>query len=58
MRYVERRAASEGVDEIALDVWSANLDAQRFFDAHGFAPFNVALRKKLAGVGSGRRSAL
>ena len=50
MRYVEHRAASEGIDEIALDTWAANLDAQHFFRAQGFAVFNVMLRKKLAGV--------
>jgi ribosomal protein S18 acetylase RimI-like enzyme len=50
MRYVEHRAASEGIDEIALDTWAANLDAQQFFRAQGFAVFNVMLRKKLAGV--------
>ena len=50
MRYVEHRAASQGIDEIALDTWAANLDAQRFFRAQGFAVFNVMLRKKLAGV--------
>jgi ribosomal protein S18 acetylase RimI-like enzyme len=47
MRYVQRRAASEGIDEIALDTWVANLDARRFFEALGFAEFNVVLRKKL-----------
>jgi ribosomal protein S18 acetylase RimI-like enzyme len=49
MRYVEHRAASEGIHEIALDTWAANLDAQHFFGSQGFATFNVALRKKLAG---------
>ena len=48
MRYVEHRAASEGIDEIALDTWAANVDAQHFFDSQGFAVFNVVLRKKLA----------
>jgi ribosomal protein S18 acetylase RimI-like enzyme len=49
MRHVEHRAASEGIHEIALDIWAANLDAQHFFGAQGFATFNVALRKTLAG---------
>ncbi|QCI68863.1 GNAT family N-acetyltransferase [Phreatobacter stygius] len=48
MRYVEGRALFEGIDEIALDIWSANLDAQHFFAAQGFAAFNVTLRKTLA----------
>ena len=47
MRYVERRAASEGINEIALDTWVANLDARRLFEALGFVEFNVVLRKKL-----------
>ena len=50
MRYVEQRAASEGINEIALDAWAANLDAQHFFRSQGFAVFNVMLRKKFAGV--------
>jgi ribosomal protein S18 acetylase RimI-like enzyme len=48
MRYVEHRAASEGIDEIALATWAANLDAQHFFGSQGFTVFNVVLRKKLA----------
>jgi len=50
MRYVELRAASEGINEIALDTWAANLDAQHFFLSQGFAVFNLMLRKKFAGV--------
>ena len=49
MHYVEHQAASEGIDEIALDTWAANLDAQHFFGSQGFAAFNVVLRKTLAG---------
>jgi ribosomal protein S18 acetylase RimI-like enzyme len=48
MRYVEHRAASEGIHEIALDTWASNLDAQRFFGSQGFVTFSVALRKTLA----------
>ena len=51
MRYVEHRAVAEGIDEIALNTWTDNLDAQRFFGSQGFAAFNVMLRKKLTGVG-------
>ena len=51
MRYVEHRAASEGIDEIALDTWAANLDAQHFFGSLGFTVFNVVLHKKLAKLG-------
>jgi ribosomal protein S18 acetylase RimI-like enzyme len=46
VEYVERRASREGVSEIALDAWAANLDAQRFFGSRGFAAFNIMLRKK------------
>src|SRR5262249_28659982 len=48
MLYVEHQAASEAIDEIALDTWAANVDAQHFFGSQGFAVFNVMLRKKLA----------
>ena len=51
MRYVEHRAASEGIDEIALDTWAANLDAQHFFGSLWFTVFNVVLHKKLARLG-------
>ena len=51
MHYVEHQAALEGIDEVALDTWVANLDAQHFFGSQGFAAFNVVLRKKLARVG-------
>jgi ribosomal protein S18 acetylase RimI-like enzyme len=51
MRHVERRAASEGINEVAVDTWAANLHAQHFFGSQGFAAFNVVLRKKLASVG-------
>jgi ribosomal protein S18 acetylase RimI-like enzyme len=50
MHYVEHQAASEDIDEVALDTWAANLDAQHFFGSQGFAAFNVVLRKKLARV--------
>ena len=50
MQYVEHQAALEGIDEVALDTWVANLDAQHFFGSQGFAAFNVVLRKKLARV--------
>jgi ribosomal protein S18 acetylase RimI-like enzyme len=46
--YVERRAAREGIDEIALDSWTANLDAQHFFGARGFVACHASLRKRLA----------
>jgi ribosomal protein S18 acetylase RimI-like enzyme len=48
MRHVEQRAALEGIDDIVLDTWAANVDAQRFFSTRGFATFKVLLRKKVA----------
>jgi ribosomal protein S18 acetylase RimI-like enzyme len=50
MEYIEQRADSDGINEIVLDVWAANLDAQHFFCSQGFVAFNVVLRKKLAGI--------
>ena len=50
MRYIEQRAISEGIDEIVLDTWTANIDAQKFFSSQGYVPFNVIHRKKLVGV--------
>ena len=50
LEYVEQRAASDSINEIALDVWAANLDAQHFFSSQGFVAFDVVLRKKLAGI--------
>ena len=51
LRYVEHRAASDNIGEIALDTWATNLDALQFFRSQGFAEFNVTLRKKLDVVG-------
>lgn len=50
MRHIEQRAISEGIDEIALDTWTANIDAQKFFSSQGYVPFNVIHRKKPVGV--------
>ncbi len=47
MRYVEQQAASEGIDEIALDAWSANLDARLFWASQGFVTLKEVLRKRL-----------
>jgi hypothetical protein len=48
-RWTSRRLFSSiTYNEIALDTWAANVDAQHFFGSQGFAVFNVVLRKKLA----------
>jgi ribosomal protein S18 acetylase RimI-like enzyme len=46
----QRRAAMEGIVDIALDAWLANLGARRFFKASGFRAYNVLMRKRLNGA--------
>jgi ribosomal protein S18 acetylase RimI-like enzyme len=48
--FVEQRAASENIREIALHAWAANLDAQHFFGSLGFVPLRMGLRKSLSEV--------
>ncbi|MBV9286708.1 MAG: GNAT family N-acetyltransferase [Hyphomicrobiales bacterium] len=48
LRLVEQHAAADGIREIAVDAWAANVGAISFFEKCGFTPFNVALRKPLA----------
>ena len=50
MRYIEQRAIQKVIDEIVLDTWTANIDAQKFFSSQGYVPFNVIHRKKPVGV--------
>ncbi len=50
MRYVERQAMSQGIPEIDLDTWAANHEAHAFFEAHGFAKFNMVLRRPVNGA--------
>ncbi len=53
---VEDKARSEGICRIVLDTWAANHDAQDFFHANGFAPFNLALGKSIhSGAGNSCR---
>jgi ribosomal protein S18 acetylase RimI-like enzyme len=47
LRLVERHAAAEGIEEIALDAWAANAGAIEFLKSVGFQPFNIALRKTI-----------
>ncbi len=44
---VERLALAEGVDQVELDYWAANADAEAFFAVRGFVPFNPRVRKQL-----------
>jgi ribosomal protein S18 acetylase RimI-like enzyme len=47
MAAVERLAIAEGVDQVELDYWAANADAEAFFQSRGFVPFNPRLRKQV-----------
>jgi len=58
LAHVERRAAAEGVDDIALDCWADNLLARKFFAARGFGVFNLRLRKQISAAASSRPAAL
>jgi ribosomal protein S18 acetylase RimI-like enzyme len=48
--FAEQHAAREGIIDIVLDVWSANLGARRFFKASGFRTYNLLMRKQLNGA--------
>jgi hypothetical protein len=39
-------AARESIDQIALDTWHFNQEAQRFFAALGFSTYNIRLWKR------------
>lgn len=45
MSRVDALARELGISEVALDSWSFNTDAIRFFETLGFAEYNVRLRK-------------
>jgi ribosomal protein S18 acetylase RimI-like enzyme len=45
LAYAKEKARAAGAEEVRLDTWIANVEAQRFFEAHGFAPFIVTLRR-------------
>lgn len=49
VRAVEAEAEMRGIAHIAVDTWAFNANAQAFFQRLGFAPFNIAMRKELAG---------
>jgi ribosomal protein S18 acetylase RimI-like enzyme len=48
LQAVEAQARENGVANIALDAWAANKNAQQFFEASGFQPFNLVLGKILS----------
>jgi ribosomal protein S18 acetylase RimI-like enzyme len=45
---IQTAAMGAGITSIALDTWAANSHALRFFEVHGFAPFNLVLGKRLS----------
>jgi ribosomal protein S18 acetylase RimI-like enzyme len=45
MDHAARLARENAVEEIALDIWSANGTAQSFFRARGFEPYMASVRK-------------
>jgi diamine N-acetyltransferase len=45
---VQAEALATGITSIALDTWAANATALHFFEARGFSPFNLVLRKRLS----------
>jgi ribosomal protein S18 acetylase RimI-like enzyme len=48
MAHAETHAEGEELDEIALSHWAANTGAAQFFAAHGFAPYQILMRKRLS----------
>jgi ribosomal protein S18 acetylase RimI-like enzyme len=44
---VQTEALAAGITNIALDTWALNSPALRFFESHGFSPFNLVLGKCL-----------
>jgi len=49
MNFIEERAVALGASAIALDHWAFNIDARSFFEARGFSPSQVKMRKGLTG---------
>ncbi|MEE8438491.1 MAG: GNAT family N-acetyltransferase [Micropepsaceae bacterium] len=49
MNFIEEHAAALGVNAIGLDHWAFNTSARDFFEARGFTPSQVKMRKELKG---------
>lgn len=47
MNFIEERAAALGASAIGLDYWAFNTDARGFFEARGFVPSQVKMRKEV-----------
>ena len=47
MAAVETEALQRGIPRLALDHWTFNETAQRFFAGLGFQPYNVRMRREL-----------
>lgn len=48
LEHVQAAAAKDGHDEIALDAWAVNDDAQAFFASQGFDVYRLFFRKRLS----------
>jgi ribosomal protein S18 acetylase RimI-like enzyme len=46
---IESEASERGISRLALDHWTFNEAAQRFFTSLGFEPYNVRMRRELDG---------
>ena len=46
---VETESRQRGISRVALDHWTFNETAQRFFVGIGFEPYNVRMRRELGG---------
>ena len=47
MKTVEDWAGEQGVEQVQLSVWTKNIDAVNFYDALGYAPFLIRMRKNI-----------
>ena len=47
--FIEERATAIGASAIGLDYWVFNACARSFFEARGFSPSQVKMRKELKG---------
>jgi GNAT superfamily N-acetyltransferase len=49
MNFIEDRAAALGASAIGLDHWAVNTSARSFFEARGYLPSQVKMRKEVKG---------
>jgi GNAT superfamily N-acetyltransferase len=46
LQAAEAEARAQGIREVALDTWAFNEDARQFFQATGFEPEKIVMRKE------------